>query len=173
MLFSELYKIMVNKVTFIGFRGGDVPIAPSWIRLCMRVPSRGNHPGSKISGVHNSVANLAVFPRIWACFFCGVAGFLKTCRLLVFGLVLIEISLFFGLVFCRFLLCGLFFFSNFYGIFTVAIYCERHIGRVFVKICSFWACFFGFATMIFYLIFLLIFRLVEFSCQRILGLFFG
>ena len=32
-----------------------------------------------------------------------------------------------------------------------------HTGRVFVKICSFWACLFGFATLIFYLIFLLIF----------------
>jgi len=25
MLFSELYKIMVKKVTFLGFRGGDRP----------------------------------------------------------------------------------------------------------------------------------------------------
>jgi len=25
MLFSELYKIKVNKVTFVGFRGGDRP----------------------------------------------------------------------------------------------------------------------------------------------------
>jgi len=25
MLFSELYKIMVKKVTFVGFRGGDRP----------------------------------------------------------------------------------------------------------------------------------------------------
>jgi len=43
--------------------------------------------------------------------------------------------------------------------------------RVFVKICSFWACFFGFATLIFYLIFLLIFRFVEFFSQRILAFF--
>ena len=28
MLFSELYKIMVNKVTFMGFRGGDRPNRP-------------------------------------------------------------------------------------------------------------------------------------------------
>jgi len=30
MIFTELYKIMVNKVTFVGFRGGGAidPIAP-------------------------------------------------------------------------------------------------------------------------------------------------
>jgi len=28
MLFSELYNIMVNKVTFVGFGGAIVPIAP-------------------------------------------------------------------------------------------------------------------------------------------------
>jgi len=28
MLFSELYKIMVNKVTFVGFMGGDRPNHP-------------------------------------------------------------------------------------------------------------------------------------------------
>jgi len=28
MLFSELYKIMVNKVSFLGFRGRDRPICP-------------------------------------------------------------------------------------------------------------------------------------------------
>jgi len=40
-----------------------------------------------------------------------------------------------------------------------------------MKIRSFWACFFGFASLLFYLIFLLIFRFVEFSCQHMLGLF--
>jgi len=28
MLFSDLYKIMVKKVTFVGFRGGDRPNLP-------------------------------------------------------------------------------------------------------------------------------------------------
>jgi len=48
---------------------------------------------------------------------------------------------------------------------------------------AYWACFceilvslglffFRFATMLFYLIYLLIFRFVAFSCQRMLGLFF-
>jgi len=32
MLFSELFKIMVKKVTFVGFRGGDRPNRPPWIR---------------------------------------------------------------------------------------------------------------------------------------------
>jgi len=32
MLFSKLYKIMVNKVTFVRFRGAIAPIAPPWIR---------------------------------------------------------------------------------------------------------------------------------------------
>jgi len=42
-----------------------------------------------------------------------------------------------------------------------------------MKICSFWTCFFGFASLLFHLILLLTFRFVEFSCQRLLGLFFG
>jgi len=32
MLLSELYEIMVNKVTFVGFKGGDRPNHPHWIR---------------------------------------------------------------------------------------------------------------------------------------------
>jgi len=32
MLFSELYKIIVNKITFVSFRGATAPIAPPWIR---------------------------------------------------------------------------------------------------------------------------------------------
>jgi len=28
MMFFDLYKIMVNKVTFVGFRGGDRPNRP-------------------------------------------------------------------------------------------------------------------------------------------------
>jgi len=31
MLFSELYKNMVNKITFVGFREGDRPNRPPWI----------------------------------------------------------------------------------------------------------------------------------------------
>jgi len=47
--------------------------------------------------------------------------FLEACGLLVFGLVLIEICVFFGLVFCRFVL-RIVFFSNFNGIFAASIY---------------------------------------------------
>jgi len=39
MLFSELYKIMVKKVAFVGFRGGDRPNRPPWIHPCMRCSS--------------------------------------------------------------------------------------------------------------------------------------
>jgi len=70
----------------------------------------------------SSVVNLAVFPRNWTCFFVELRVFLKACGLLVFGLVVNEICLLFGLVFCRFLFCGLLFFK-FYGTFALSIYC--------------------------------------------------
>jgi len=35
MLFSEMHVTMVNKITFIGFRGAIAPIAPPRIRLCV------------------------------------------------------------------------------------------------------------------------------------------
>jgi len=56
-----------------------------------------------------SFANLAVFPQIWASFFVGLRFFLKTCRLLVFGLVLIEHCLFLGLFFADFCFADCFF----------------------------------------------------------------
>jgi len=34
MLFSDLYKIMVNKITFVGYRGAIAPIVHPWIRPC-------------------------------------------------------------------------------------------------------------------------------------------
>ena len=46
-----------------------------------------------------SAANLAVFPRIWTCFFPNVRDFLKTFGLLVFRLVPFIICLFLGLIF--------------------------------------------------------------------------
>jgi len=39
MLFSELYKIMVNQVAFAGFRGKVTPTAP-WIRPGQQVESQ-------------------------------------------------------------------------------------------------------------------------------------
>jgi len=50
-----------------------------------------------------------VFPLIWACVFVELRVCLKTCGLLVIGLVFIEICLFFRFVFYRFLFRGLFF----------------------------------------------------------------
>jgi len=60
------------------------------------------------------------FSRKSGLVFCGVVGFLKTCGLLGFGLVSIEICLLFGLV--SYLFYGLLFFK-FYGTFSVLIYC--------------------------------------------------
>ena len=47
ILFSEMYKIMVNKVTFVGFRGAIAPIAhpldpPIWHRLTYPFLQREN-----------------------------------------------------------------------------------------------------------------------------------
>jgi len=72
------------------------------------------------------------FPREFGLvFFCGFAGFLKAGELLVFGLVLIKICLFFGIVFCSFLYYGLLFFK-FYGHFALSIYCKTEFVPVFV-----------------------------------------
>ena len=105
--------------------------------------------------------------------------FLKTCGLLVFGLVLFEIYLFSGIWNWNLLVC----FSQicllriaFFRIvwhFCCFNYCLRHIGRVFMKICLFWVCFLRICLPTVYLIFLLIFRFVELSCQSMLGLFYG
>jgi len=103
-------------------------------------------------------------------FFCGVAFFLKTCGLLVFGFVLTKFACFWA-YFCRFV------FLIAFSLNYVAIFCFNLLLK------AYWACFckslvilglfFGFATVLFYLICLLIFRFVVFSCQRMLGLFFG
>jgi len=54
--------------------------------------------------------------------------FLMTCDLLVFGLVLIEICLFFGLVIMQISVLWIAFFK-FYGTFSVLIYFYRKFGR--------------------------------------------
>ena len=76
-----------------------------------------------------SVASLAFFSRIWACFFVELRVFLKTCRLLVFGLVLIEICLFFGLVFSDFYFADCFF-PNFMALLPFQLMLK-----------AYWACF--------------------------------
>jgi len=65
------------------------------------------------------------FPANLGLFFCGVAVFLKACGLLLFRLVSIDICLFFGLFFCRFMFCGLFF-LNICGTFAVSIFCKKY-----------------------------------------------
>jgi len=71
------------------------------------------------------------FPANLGLFFVELRVFLKTCGLLVFGLVLVEICLFFGLVFCRFQFCRLLFFK-FYG--TLCCF------NLLLK--AYWACFY-------------------------------
>jgi len=61
------------------------------------------------------------FPANLGLFFVKLRVFLDL-RVAFFGLVLIEICLFFGLVLYRFLFCGLLFFK-FYGTFAVSMYC--------------------------------------------------
>ena len=58
-----------------------------------------------------SVANLAFFPRIWACFFLNLRFFLESCGVLIFGLVLFKNCLFLGLFFANFLISGLLFWN--------------------------------------------------------------
>jgi len=51
MLFSELYKIMMNKVTFVGFRGGDRPNLPPWFKYCLQEHNQEQNAGS-FSNLH-------------------------------------------------------------------------------------------------------------------------
>jgi len=86
-----------------------------------------------------SVANLPVFPRIWACFFCGVAGFFEDLRVGCFWACFVGNLLVFWTCFLLISVVGIAFFFNFYGTFSVLMYHQRQLGRFFVKICSFWA----------------------------------
>jgi len=104
------------------------------------------------------------FPRIWACFLWSCGVFWRHAGCLFLGLFLLKFACFLGLFVADFSFLGLLFFV-FYGTFAVSIYWLQHIGRVFLKICSFWACFCGFASLLFYLIFLLIFILLKFPAN--------
>ena len=112
----------------------------SWVldwRRCFCDWSISSH---SIWSVMPSVANLVVFPWIWACFFVELRVFLKTCGLVVFRLVLTEICWFFA-DFC-FSDC---FFFNFYGNFLIQFVPKGilgvffwkfdHFGLVFFRIC--------------------------------------
>ena len=105
-----------------------IPV-PLWRNYNMIGKSESSQPWLSESVV-TSAANLAVFPQIWACFFVELRFFLKTCGLLVFGLVLIEICVFFGLVFCRFLFCRLPFFQILW-----------HFCCLNLLLKAYWACF--------------------------------
>jgi len=79
-----------------------------------------------------------VFPANLGLFFCGVAFFFKTCGLLLFGLVLIEICCFLGLFFadCFFpnFLATLLFQFTAKGILGMFLWKFAHFGLVF-RIC--------------------------------------
>jgi len=120
------------------------------LRIGRRARDQEPHSGSRFP------ANLGLF-LLW------IAGFLKTCGLLVFGLVLINICLFF----CKFLFCGLPFFQILRH-FCSSIYCKTKSRRV----CSFWAGFFGFSSLFLYLTYLLFHVFLNFPPKRKLGLFF-
>ena len=75
------------------------------LKLCSYVQLTGHMNAAQST----NIANLGVFPRTWLVFLWICVFFLKTWALLVFGLVLIEICLFFGLAFCRFLFLRLLF----------------------------------------------------------------
>jgi len=79
----------------------------------------------------SSDVNLAVFPRNWACFFVELRVFMKACGLLVFGLVVNEICLFFGLVFFQISVLWIAFFQIL-----------RHFCSFNLLLKAYWACFY-------------------------------
>ena len=56
MLFSELYKIMVKKVTFVGFRGAIAPIAPLDPPLFVQYCLKSNHKRNKFHRLNTVTA---------------------------------------------------------------------------------------------------------------------
>jgi len=84
-----------------------------------------------------SVLPILRFFREFGLDFLWICVFLKTCGLLVFGLVLIKICLFYA-DFC----IADCFFIKLHGHFALSIYCKTKFWRVFVYIYSFGACFF-------------------------------
>ena len=76
------------------------------------------------------------FPANLGLCFRGFAVFFKTSGLVAFGLVSIKICLFFGLIFCRFLFCGLFF-SNFMALLLFQFTAERILGGFLCKFAQF------------------------------------
>ena len=115
----------------------------------------------------DSVANLSVFPRIWACFFVDLRFFMKTCRLLVFGLVLIKIACFLQVSVLR-----IDFLSNFMAILLFQCIAKRNLGVFLCIFAHFGLVLFGFASLFLYLINLLVLCFFKYSYKRVLGLFF-
>ena len=119
--------------------------------------------------MYSSVVNLAVFPRIWGCFLWSCV-FLRLAFCLFWGCFVWNL-LFFWVLFFTDLCFADCFFSNLWHFWSSNLL-PKQCGRVFLKICSVWAYFFWCASLLFYLIFLLIVSVVDFSCQTHVGLVF-
>ena len=99
---------------------------------------------------------------LWSCrFFWRLAG------CLFLGLFQLKFACFLQISVLR-----IAFFSNFTALLLFQCTARGILG-VFLWNFSQLGLFFRFASLLFYLIFLLIFRFIEFSCQRLLGLFFS
>ena len=122
----------------------------------------------------SSVANLAVFPRIWACFFCGFVElrvFFEDLRVACFWACSIEIYLLFWAWFLHISVLRIAFFQMLWH-----FCCFK-----FILLKAYWACFcenllilglfFRICHHDFLFDFLADFCFVEFSCQRTLACF--
>ena len=128
-----------------------------------------------------SVANLAFFPRIRACFFCGIASFCEDMRVACFWVCFNWNLLVFWACFFRFLFCGLLFFKlcgtflfQFIAKDNLGVFCENIILLgVFFRMCLPVFLFSFAADFLFCWIFLLNACWACFSVKLpILGLFF-
>jgi len=95
--------------------------------------------------------------------------FLKTCGLLV----LIKICLFFGLVFCRFQFCALFFFLNFMAFLLFQFIAKFNLGMFSCKFAYFGLVFFRICFPAFIFNLHAGFMFFEFSYQMQVGLVFS
>jgi len=107
----------------------------------------------------------SVLPTLWyspkfVLFWGDLLFFLKTCRLLNFGLVLIKVCLFFWLVFYRFVL-RIAFFWNFVALFLFLFIAKRNLGVFCVNLFILGIVF----SLFLYLTCLLVLLFFEFSFQ--------
>ena len=95
---------------------------------------------SRQASLHVSVGNLAVFPRILACFFVDLRFFSRLLDCLFLGLFWLKFACIWA-CFLHISVLRIVFFTKFHGHFALSTYCKTKFGRVVVQICSFWVCF--------------------------------